>query len=402
MDFYHLKLLYSTEDLPLETLPVPGNSTILIQKSEGSRKPALSIGDTLKSGQKILCEGGRFMEFSPVTGKVSRIHDINWVDGLEFTAVSVETVEDDWSPLFKADDNFLSRDKNELSDMLKEAGFDIDIPADSEGIIVNFFEKDILLSNHRKILKDRKDNIRKGIELLKKIGSTDVIAAGPKELLDEMKDVAAESDIKCGSGKYPDGLDALLPRTLFGKSGIGSRYFIVNADTLDAMVETLKSGIPNIEKLITLVSKGPAKNLRVRVGTPVSEILKANSIDMEDNGKILLSGPMRGRSISTADFPVTPDTDAVIVQQGSEVREVSNRACLNCGKCVEVCPNRLQVNLLTRYSEFLIFEKCKDLDIDYCIECGLCAYVCTCRRPLVQLIQFAKGEIEKLNEEEEE
>ena len=111
---------------------------------------------------------------------------------------------------------------------------------------------------------------------------------------------------------------------------------------------------------------------------------------------------MRGRAIYRNEFPVTPDTDAVFIQGSSEIVEISNTACLNCGECVRICPYNLQVNLLARYCEFSLFENCEELDIDYCIECGLCAYVCSSGRPLVQYIQFAKKEIKKIKEIEEE
>ena len=111
---------------------------------------------------------------------------------------------------------------------------------------------------------------------------------------------------------------------------------------------------------------------------------------------------MTGRSIHRTDFPITNDTDALFIQGSDEIIEFSNTPCLNCGKCVKACPYNLQVNLLSRYSEFSLFEKCEELDIDFCIECGLCAYVCSARRPLVQFIQFARKEIERIKAEEAE
>ena len=54
--------------------------------------------------------------------------------------------------------------------------------------------------------------------------------------------------------------------------------------------------------------------------------------------------------------------------------------------------------ILNGISEYSLFEKCEDYEIDSCIECGLCSYVCVSRRPLVQYIQFARGEIEKMKE----
>ncbi|NQT96869.1 MAG: 4Fe-4S binding protein, partial [Candidatus Marinimicrobia bacterium] len=76
-----------------------------------------------------------------------------------------------------------------------------------------------------------------------------------------------------------------------------------------------------------------------------------------------------------------------------------NLQCINCGKCVKVCPVNLEVNLISRYAEFALFEQCADLDVNACIECGLCAYYCPSGRALVQFIRLAKDEINKQNTE---
>ena len=184
---------------------------------------------------------------------------------------------------------------------------------------------------------------------------------------------------------------------------LSGKTVVINIETLNAMVVALRTGRPFIEKIITLIAKGniPQKNIKARVGTPVSEILKANKIELEENDKVILGGAMRGKTIYDTDFPIFIETDAVLIQGKDDIIEIDNVPCVNCGKCVDVCPCNLQVNLLSRYSEFSLFEKCEELDIERCIECGLCSYMCMTRRPVVQYLQFAKKEIEKLNKEEE-
>ena len=140
--------------------------------------------------------------------------------------------------------------------------------------------------------------------------------------------------------------------------------------------------------------------MRVRIGTPVSHILREGNVKIGEHDKLILGGTMRGVSAFHAEFPVTADTDAVMVQDKDAVVTLGNGVCVNCGKCVSVCPNRLQAHLLSRYSEFSLFDKCKDFDIDDCIECGMCAYVCMSRRALVHYIAFAKKELKKKEREE--
>jgi electron transport complex protein RnfC len=68
--------------------------------------------------------------------------------------------------------------------------------------------------------------------------------------------------------------------------------------------------------------------------------------------------------------------------------------CVNCGRCIDICPVDLQVQLIGRYAEFELFEPTAELGIDQCFECGLCAAVCTARRPLLQYIRLAKAGLE--------
>ena len=51
---------------------------------------------------------------------------------------------------------------------------------------------------------------------------------------------------------------------------------------------------------------------------------------------------------------------------------------------------RLRPNMLSRYSEFGQYERCRGEYIDACIECGMCGYVCPARRPMQQFFRMAK------------
>ena len=141
-------------------------------------------------------------------------------------------------------------------------------------------------------------------------------------------------------------------------------------------------------------------NFRVRIGTPIRELLKENNI--EDNDKIIIGGPLRGYTCLNTEVPVTDDMDCIYVQGKDEVVYSGNRQCINCGKCVRVCPVNIDVNLISRFSEFSIFEKCQELEVMNCIECGLCAYYCPAERSLVQFLRLAKKEIESMENMEGE
>lgn len=104
---------------------------------------------------------------------------------------------------------------------------------------------------------------------------------------------------------------------------------------------------------------------------------------------------MTGQACYSVEQPLKADTDCLVVQAPGAVFAFQQGACTNCGRCVRVCPVGLEVNLLGRFSEFDIFEKCAELGVENCIECGLCAYVCPASRPLVHLLVHAKHSLKE-------
>ena len=69
-----------------------------------------------------------------------------------------------------------------------------------------------------------------------------------------------------------------------------------------------------------------------------------------------------------------------------EVAQYEPTACINCGRCVEVCPSRLIPSRLADYAEHHdeeAFTKHEGLE---CMECGSCSYVCPAKRQLKQAI----------------
>ena len=379
------RLWYESVELPYEEFPVPERAMILVA-GEGVTP---GKGDRIRSGERIRSAGGAVMGFSPVTGEIEECLDIRWSDGEVYTGLVVATAADEWElPITGGE--YLSQSPAEVRSLLAEAGFTA--PPAGERVIVSCLERDLLVSTARQAL--RGGDAAAGLRLLEHLGAGEIVVAVPEDLAEAAAAFAGER-VTVVRSYHPYGMAPLLER----ECGAGT---VLGIEELLAMVTALRTGRPFCEKLVTLIDRGgrPVKNLRVRVGTPVSDIIRAYDIPVEDGDRVVLGGPLCGRSISRLDFPVLVDTDAVLVQGHDDIIPIGEGSCLSCGACVRVCPYNLQAHLLSRYVEFSLFERCEDLDIDSCIECGLCAYVCTARRPLVQFIQFGKRELARIKEEE--
>ena len=61
--------------------------------------------------------------------------------------------------------------------------------------------------------------------------------------------------------------------------------------------------------------------------------------------------------------------------------------CINCGRCVSVCPGHVLPARLAKLAERGDMAGFEALDGMECCECGCCSYICPAKRPLTQSIK---------------
>jgi electron transport complex protein RnfC len=168
---------------------------------------------------------------------------------------------------------------------------------------------------------------------------------------------------------------------------------VQNVATCHAIHEAVSRNIPLIERITTVTGSGVGKpcNLRVRIGTPASALLERAAFDAEKTKKLIYGGPMTGPAHFDTSLPVNKGMGGILALTDPAVFEP--RDCIRCGRCVDACPMHLvpsEISILGERGEYLAT---REVDILDCIECGACTYICPARRPIVQWIKAAKGEI---------
>jgi len=398
-------------DAHVESLDMPEN--LILLWSERTRTDLASkVGDRVITGQD-LARNGRGPFISTATGQIQAIDDFRGPDGHDYLAVAIKAKsQDSFDPTLKTIEDIASAAPLELRWAINRAGFNTlsSISSDPtlwppvDVVILSALDLDPVSIANQQAFREHGDQVESACQLLlRSTGGSRCLLAVPQNLSHVAHNISGRTaTVVLVPAVYPNGLPEILARKYGAgllmrgsNEGVVGNTLVVPIEHALAMVECLHSGKPLVEKTITFSSgqNGKPKNFRVRIGTPLAEVLHKAGTEPQPRDKLILNGIMNGYTCFSDEQPITSTTDSVHLQRWSEVFAFQNAACTNCGKCNAVCPVELEVNLLGRFSEYGIFEKCLALGAENCVECGLCAFVCPARRPLVQFIVHAKHAI---------
>lgn len=142
----------------------------------------------------------------------------------------------------------------------------------------------------------------------------------------------------------------------------GNTLSLTVSELLD--IYSLFNGGVKSTKLITIAGDAIkiSKVLRVKKYTDLKTIIDRYIDIIDNNYEVIVNGLMKGKKLEELDnFIITDEVESIHLMKKKEVGESE---CINCGKCLKVCPYK--VNPVTL--------KNKEL----CTHCGLCTYVCPC------------------------
>jgi electron transport complex protein RnfC len=414
-----------TEHLPIEDAPIPSRVFIPISQHIGApAEPLVKPGDNVTVGDKI-AEARGFVSaniHASVTGIVRSIKPYPNATGRKATAIEIETRGDNqtFTPEKERKDA-LSLPPQTLIPFIREAGivgmggatFPTHVklsPPENKPIhtlIINGVECEPFLTADHRLMLEFTPEILEGIQYLRHVLGCNftymAIESNKPDAIDLMDQASRGRKIHVISlpMRYPQGAEKQLIKTIVGKevpSGglpmdVGT--VVQNVGSTFAIYEAIRWGKPLIERVTTVTGRGitTPKNLRIRIGTPVKDILELCGGWRESPGKLILGGPMMGMNQYDDSIPVTKGTSGILLLPSEDVGPYHPHTCIRCGKCVTVCPMGLLPNYLGVFSEHARFTDAERYNLLDCIECGSCTFSCPAKRPLVQLIRYAKGEV---------
>jgi electron transport complex protein RnfC len=407
----------------IRTAPVPQKIVIPLQQHIGAGCEALvNVGDFVKAGQKI-GESKSFVSavvHSSVSGKVIGIEKAAHPTLIEGRAVIIESDgKSDWDQSIKKREHE-KLGKDELRKIIKEAGIvglggaafpthvKLTPPPGKEidTVILNGAECEPYLTCDHRIMLEQAERVLKGFLIIIKIlepknsfiGIEDNKENAILVLEEKIEGMKLKDKIKVVKLKtiYPQGAEKNLIYSITKRKvpagGLPMDVGVVvqNVQTAKAIYDAVYLGRPLIERVVTVTGavKKP-KNLLVRIGTPVRELIEFCEGIEGGVGKIISGGPMMGIAQYTDEVPIIKGSSGVLVQR-EELLSEEERDCIRCSRCIEVCPMQLMPTVIAQYAKKDDFEKAKENFALDCYECGCCSYVCPSKIPLVHWIKHAK------------
>lgn len=405
-----------SKDCRTEIMAEP--ATVVISSSQSLGKPAtvcVSVGEHVLRGQLIADADGVISSdvFASVSGDVVEIKEVTGTNGNKETCVVIKNdfknQEITLPPLSDTAtaEEIIERIKNAGIVGLGGAGFPTAVKVSPktkvDTLILNGAECEPYLTCDHRLMVEYTDEIVRGARYVAKaIGVSNVIIGIENNKPDCIAAFEKYGDVKVVvlKKRYPMGSEKhLIYSTTGRKVGIGklpadSGVIVQNVATAYYVCEAVEKGKTLTERIITVSGQAVEnpKNLWVKIGTPLSDIIAFCGGEKSKPVKLIQGGPMTGTALYNLNAYTHKTTSGILLLSDKEAKKYQPTACLSCGKCADSCPMRLMPMNTEFYASAGDYESAIKLgNALSCIECGVCEYVCPAKRPLIQSIRKTKA-----------
>lgn len=417
-----------SENAAIETLPLPKQAIVQLGQNLGApSKPIVKRGDMVKTGQ-LIAKGEAFISanlHAPVSGKVVKIDDAPDASGYRRPAIIIQVEEDEWEVSIDQSDVIerqIKLDKEEIVERIKACGIvglggaafpthvKLMIPEGkkAEYLLINGVECEPYLTSDHRIMLEKAEEVLIGTKILMKAMGVNKAIIGIEnnkpDAINHLNTLVSNYEgivVQPLKVKYPQGGEKQLIKAVTnrevpsGKLPIEVGCVVSNVGTAFAVYEAVQKNKPLIERVVTITGKAVKKpsNFRVRIGTPVSDLIEAAQGMPDNTGKIINGGPMMGKALTNLDVPIVKGSSGILLMKKEESNRPQPKPCIRCSKCTVVCPMGLEPYLLAKLAKLSEFEKAEQEQIMDCIECGSCQYTCPSHLPLLDYLRLGKQKV---------
>lgn len=414
-----------SKDAPIrEVLPKGELVYPLSQHIGAPANPIVAVGDTVLKGQKI-AEAGGFISaaiHASVSGTVKAIEPRRVVSGDKVTAIVIENDGQYNEVKFEEVEDVTKLANDVIINKIKEAGvvgmggagFPTHVklsPKNPEGIeyvIANCAECEPYLTVDYRRMMEQPEKLIDGMKIMLQLFPNAKgilgIENNKPEAIAKLKELTANEpriEVMELKTKYPQGGERQLIYACTGRA-INSKKLpadagciVDNVETILAIYDAVKCGVPVMKRVATITGDAIVQpsNILYTIGTSIQELIDAAGGFKGNVEKIIAGGPMMGTALFDTNVPTTKTNSDLVCFEKDEVTKRQAINCINCGRCVNACPEKLIPNRLAKFAttgRMEEFEKWHGLE---CIECGSCTFACPSKRDVAQAIKTMKKQV---------
>ena len=410
------------ENAPIKEVLPKGELVYPVSQHIGApATPIVAVGDTVLKGQKI-AEAGGFVSspiYSSVSGTVKAIEKRRVAVGDMVNSIIIESDGEFKEVEYDVVDDVKTLTKEQIINKVKEAGvvgmggagFPTHVklspkePDKIEYVIANCAEcEPYLTADYRRMLENPEKLIA-GMNIILQLFDNAKgilgIENNKPEAIAKLKEFTKDEpriEVCELLTKYPQGGERQLIHATTGRD-INSKMLpadagciVDNVETIIAVYNAVKNGLPVMKRVSTVTGDAVANpsNFLYSIGTPYQELIDAAGGFKVQPEKIISGGPMMGFAMFSLDIPTTKTSSSILCLAKDEVAMYEPLACINCGRCVEACPEQLIPSRLAKFANNGLMKEFEEWNGLECIECGSCTFACPSRRQVAQPIKTMK------------
>ena len=279
-----------------------------------------------------------------------------------------------------------------------------------EYLILNGAECEPYLTADCRLMMERADRIRIGVEIMRKVlGGPAVriaVEANKPEAIAALEkafaDIEGNVEIVVLPVLYPQGSEKHQIYATVGRVvpeppalPIDVGCVVENVGTVAAIADAVEKGEILLSRVTTISGDAVAepKNVEAPLGTKYADLVAFCGGTKEPPAKVLSGGTMMGFAVSTLAIGTTKTTSGLLLLSKQRVVQYTSQACINCGRCVRACPMNLNPAEISKAVEANDIKAAEDAHVMTCIECGACSFECPAHRAITQHCRRAKASI---------
>ncbi len=409
---------------------VPHEVLVALWQDESTKtEPLVYAGEHVEEGQLIARDSRSLCQIhSPVPGKVEKFSVISLPNGKTGPCLTIKT-EGSFSflgrPKKKQQWDFMFADqlirsigeKGVINTFYKPKPLAVELMQqklrqENRSIFLRLYDLDPTNCADSFIAKNYMPQILEAMSILSHIVEPSAVyclfdkASTPKEDTDAMNilfNTVPLHFIPVDVSKYPCGgtFDVLRLVRRSAKSpdeiSVSRKDLFIDSMTALSVYEAIVLNQPSMTRFVSVGGEAmtESKLFKVRIGTPIKNLLAECGGFCSQPSKILINGRIYGSAISNFDTPVTKYTKSITVLPKRLIDYIPTSPCIHCGNCRKICKADLQPDKL--YMQYMKKSHLTPDEIKMtllCSECRLCNMACPSRLPLFQTI----NEIKKIAE----